>query len=82
MVASNLLRKSHTKDTSKKQDVELFPCDMHYERVVTVPKRDGAKLYTDVSRPVTVGEVPAILRYRLLSQNLYSWFQDPYFLLT
>lgn len=57
--SSTILPKGHVKAKGWRP----LPCDMHYERDVTVPMRDGAKLYTDVFRPVTDEKVPAILPY-------------------
>lgn len=57
--SSTILPKGHIKNKGWK----ALPCDMHYERDVTVTMRDGIKLYTDVFRPVTEEKVPAILPY-------------------
>jgi len=57
--SSQILQKGHVKQAGWR----ALPCDMHYERDVTVPMRDGVKLYTDVFRPVTDEKVPAILPY-------------------
>lgn len=57
--STTVLPKGHVKNDGWR----ALPCDMHYERDVTVTMRDGAKLYTDVFRPVTDEKVPAILPY-------------------
>lgn len=57
--SKTILQKGHVKAPGWRP----LPCDMHYERDVTVTMRDGAKLYTDVFRPVTDEKVPAILPY-------------------
>ena len=49
-----------------------LPCDILWERDVSVPLRDGTRIYIDFFRPADGKEVPAILSWSPYGTSLFQ----------